>query len=75
MKIKVQLYGVFRSCAPDPSFSREVAEGTTVEGLMDSLQLPDKVYRMALVNDIRVQEDVVLKEYDVVQIFQPVGGG
>ena len=75
MKIQIHLYGVFRSSAPSPSFSREVAEGTTVKDLMNSLQLPDPVYRMALVNDIRVKEGTILKDGDEVHIFQPVGGG
>ncbi|HDL65139.1 MAG TPA: MoaD/ThiS family protein [Proteobacteria bacterium] len=75
MKIQVNLYGVFRSVAPSPSFSREAVEGTTVKDLMESLQLPDTVYRMALVNDIRVKEGTILKDGDEVHIFQPVGGG
>jgi len=42
---------------------------------MEILQLPETVYRMALVNDIRVKEVTVLKDGDDVHIFQPVGGG
>jgi len=75
MKIQVHLYGAFRSAAPSPSFSREVVEGMTVKELMESLQLPDTVYRMALVNDIRVKEGTILIDGDEVHIFQPVGGG
>ena len=47
----------------------------TVKELMESLQLPDTVYRMALVNDIRVKEGTILRDGDEVHIFQPVGGG
>ncbi|MEA1928675.1 MAG: MoaD/ThiS family protein [Candidatus Auribacterota bacterium] len=64
-----------RTQSSGPSFSREVSDGTTVKGLMNDLQLPDTVYRMALVNDIRVKEETILKDGDVVHIFQPVGGG
>ncbi len=75
MKIQVYLYGAFRSAAPSPSFSREADEGMTVKGLMESLHLPDTVYRMALVNDIRVKEATILRDGDEIHIFQPVGGG
>lgn len=75
IKIQVHLYGAFRSVAPSPSFSWDGAEGTTVKDLMDNLSIPDTVYRMALVNDIRVKEGTVLKDGDEIHIFQPVGGG
>jgi len=75
MKIQVHLYGAFRSSAPSPSFSREISEGMTVKDLMNSLHLPDPVYRMALINDIRVKEGTLLRNGDEVHIFQPVGGG
>ena len=75
MKIQVHLYGEFRKFASSPAFPLEVEGGLTVKGLMERIKLPDTVYRMALVNNIRVRENAVLKNGDEVHIFQPVGGG
>ncbi len=75
MEITVHLYGNFRKLADSPSFPLEVEEGSSLKELMDRLHLPDPVYRMALINNIRVQEDTILKNGDDVHIFQPVGGG
>jgi sulfur carrier protein ThiS len=47
----------------------------TIGELMDLLKLPDPVYRMALVNNIRVPESAALKPGDQVHLFQPIGGG
>lgn len=60
---------------PSPVFSREVREGLTVKELMEDIGISETVYRMALVNDIRVKEGAVLQEGDDIHIFQPVGGG
>ncbi len=75
MEIEVHLYGAFRKKAESPIFAYRVEEGTTVGELMDLLKLPDPVYRMALVNNIRVPETAVLKPGDRVHLFQPIGGG
>jgi molybdopterin converting factor small subunit len=75
MEIKVHLYGAFKKLAESSTFSCRVEEGTTVGGLMDLLKLPDPVYRMALVNNVRVPESAVLKPGDEVHLFQPIGGG
>lgn len=75
MEIKVHLYGAFKKLAESPTFAYRVEEGTTVGGLMDLLKLSDPVYRMALVNNIRVPESARLKPGDEVHIFQPIGGG
>ena len=75
MEIKVHLYGAFRKLAGSPAFDYRVEEGTTVGELMDLLKLPDPIYRMALVNNIRVPESTRLKAGDQVHLFQPIGGG
>ncbi len=75
MEIKVFLYGAFKKLAESPAFDYRVEEGTTVGELMDLLKLPDPVYRMALVNNIRVPESTRLKPGDQVHLFQPIGGG
>ncbi len=75
MEIEVHLYGAFQKKAESPTFAYRVEEGTTVGELMDLLKLPDPVYRMALVNNIRVPETAVLKPGDQVHLFQPIGGG
>ena len=75
MEIEVHLYGAFRKLAARPVFEYRLEEGATVGELMDRLQLPDPVYRMALVNNIRVSESTRLNDGDRVHLFQPIGGG
>ncbi len=75
MEIEVHLYGAFRKLTRNPAFSYKVEEGTTVGELMDRLKIPDPVYRMALVNNIRVSESTRLNDGDRVHLFQPIGGG
>ena len=75
MNITVHLYGKFRKPdQPDP-LPVEIEEETTVSDLMDAIEVPATVYRMALVNGIRVKEDARLHDGDDVHIFQPIGGG
>lgn len=75
MKIEVHLYGKFREEAGTSLARPDIPEGRTVAELYPFLGLKEEVYRMALVNGIRVQDEHVLREGDEVHLFQPVGGG
>ncbi len=75
MKVQVFLYGKFRKPDQTDPLSVRIEDGATVSDLMDRIEIPPTVYRMALVNGIRVKEDALLHDGDDVHIFQPIGGG
>ncbi len=77
MQITLRLYGNLRRYAPDKRDRTpvEIGEGTTVGNLLQTLGVPDNGWWMAAVNDHVVQPDTVLYANDLVEVFDPVGGG
>jgi molybdopterin converting factor small subunit len=50
-------------------------EGTTVQGLLESLGLPPQMPKSILVNGVRADSETELQESDSVAIFPPMAGG
>ncbi len=77
MQITLRLYGNLRRYAKDRRETAEMnlAEGTTIQLLLDSLHVPETAWWLAAVNDQVVAADTALRENDVVEVFEPVGGG
>ena len=75
IQVTVFLYGKFRKPGTPNPVSRTVPEDTTVGDLLELMEIPPTIYRMALVNGIRVKDDHSLRQGDEVHIFQPIGGG
>ncbi len=77
MRITVKLYGNLRRYAEGrrETSNLTVQDGITVEQLLSSLGIPENGWWMAAVNDVVVQPKDVLNENDVVEVFDPVGGG
>ena len=80
MKIELSLFASLAQYAPDKTggHSRqimEVAEGTTIMGLLKGLELPIDKIKMIFLNGLHATGDEVLKDADRVGIFPPVAGG
>ncbi len=77
MRVTLKLYGNLRRYAEGQreTSEREVQDGITVKGLLDSLGVPESGWWMAAVNDQVVTPETVLADGDHVEIFDPVGGG
>ncbi len=77
MQVTLKLYGNLRRYADRrrETLEREAAPGTTVRVLLEAMGVPSEGVWMAAVNDQVVDVDTVLKEGDLVEIFEPVGGG
>ncbi len=77
MQITLRLYGNLRRYAPDKQdrATVQVGAGTTVGDLLHSLNVPDSGWWMAAINDQIVQADAELHANDLVEVFDPVGGG
>lgn len=78
MKIKLKYFGFGQ--APLPEFM-ELAEGTTIEGLIqlikDQLEAPLEYLSTStfLVNNSKADRNTILKDGDEVLILHPLGGG
>ncbi|MGE5141455.1 MAG: MoaD/ThiS family protein [Rudaea sp.] len=77
MRIIVRLYGNLRRYAGNRRDRTEmdVEEKITVRSLLNSLGVPENDWWMAAVNDRVVDAEETLNEGDLVEIFDPVGGG
>jgi sulfur-carrier protein len=79
MKIQLKLYGDLRRLSPGgkagASMEVELPEGTSLQDLVNHLQIPPEETKVAFVNNLVQDWDYRLKAGDQVGIFPPVGGG
>ena len=80
MKVELNLFASLARYAPDKTVSHghrmlDVAEGTTIMGLLNRLELPIDKIRMIFLNGLHATGDEVLKDGDRVGVFPPVAGG
>ncbi len=77
MRITAKLYGNLRRYLPTKKETEEldVEPGTTVTALLERLEVPDSEVWMCAVNDTVLPPTAVLKEGDLLEVFEPVGGG
>jgi molybdopterin converting factor small subunit len=79
VKVTVRLFATFRDWSPNHatqwSFSVDVDEHETIQGLVKTLSLPDELPRIILVNGLFASENSHLHERDVISIFPPLIGG
>lgn len=79
MIVKVKLFATLRKYLPDLELgsSKEVPiqEGITIAGLYETLGIPIEEIKLAYVNGIYCEPDVVLNDGDEIGIFPPIGGG
>ena len=80
MKIQLNLFASLSRFLPEPGesgFSNmvEVAEGTTIRGLMDGLHIPPELPKIIFLNGLHADPGTPLKEGDRLGIFPPLAGG
>lgn len=79
MKIEVQLYATLSQYLPKGARNRkammEFDDGLTVDKVIDQLGIPKEQPNMVLVNGIHAQDDLALKDGDVLAVFPPLAGG
>lgn len=74
MNVKVKLFATFRVGRFDIE-DREYPEGTTVEQVVEELQLSQEQLGILMVNSRHVDLDRVLHDGETLAIFPLVGGG
>ena len=80
MKVELNLFASLARYASDKTGRRnnsilDVAEGTTIIGLLKVLDLPIDKVKMIFLNGLHATGDEVLREGDRVSVFPPVAGG
>ncbi|MFQ6057826.1 MAG: MoaD/ThiS family protein [Anaerolineae bacterium] len=77
MHITVKLYGNLRTYlgGEGDTAQLEVAQGVTVRQFLEQLGIPDGRVWMSAVNDQVVDGERVLQDGDMLEVFEPVGGG
>ncbi|MBI3536032.1 MAG: sulfur carrier protein ThiS [Chloroflexi bacterium] len=77
MQITLKLYGNIKRYAPNQkeNASVEITNGMTIRALLDQLGVPDPQVWLSAVNDNVVDDTTVLKAGDVLEVFEPIGGG
>ena len=77
MRITVRLYGNLIRYAGNRRDRTEmdILDGSTVRSLLQSIGVPEDGWWMAAVNDRVVDADQIIHEGDLVEVFDPVGGG
>ena len=74
MKITVKLFATFRAGRFDIE-TRQYPDGTTVEQIIDELQLPREKLGIVMVNSRHVDLDREMRDGETLAIFPLVGGG
>ena len=74
MKVTVKLFATFRAGRFDIE-SRQYPDGTTVEQIIDELELPREKLGIVMVNSRHVDLDREMRDGETVAIFPLVGGG
>ncbi len=77
MLVTVKLYGNLKRHMPNKTASApvEIPPGTTIAALLARLGVPDHEVWMCALNDTVVPEFTELRDGDVLEVFEPVGGG
>ncbi|MBI5653152.1 MAG: MoaD/ThiS family protein [Chloroflexi bacterium] len=77
MPITLKLYGNLKRFAPTKTeiASLDIEPGIAIRALLAQLGVPDENVWMCAVNDSVVNDATILREGDVLEVFEPVGGG
>jgi len=74
MLINVKLVGAFR-VGRFKEATRDIQAGTSVQQVIDSLQLPEKILGFVLINGVHAGFKDILKEGDSLTILPLLDGG
>ena len=79
MVVEVRLYATLREHAPPESsagvFSMTLPEDSNISTLLAMLAIEPAKVHLRMVNGVSAGLETVLKEYDRIGLFPPVGGG
>ena len=74
-RIELKLFVTLAAHLPDNPDAFEISEGTTVQALMQDLNIPDNSVKLIFVNGKKQAREYQLRDGDRLGLFPPVGGG
>jgi sulfur carrier protein len=74
MHITVKLFATLRDFGPEIQ-EMKVEQNITIEEVIKTLNLPEDIPLLKIVNGVHADPGKMLKEGDVLALFPPVGGG
>ena len=74
MKVRVKLFASLRQFGPDEE-TREFNDGTTIDQVVDILNIPRTIRLLKIVNGEHRPADHVLLDGDDLALFPPIAGG
>jgi len=79
VKVEVRLFANLAKLLPPGSQKKRstinVKKGTTVDELLERLNIPPKITNIIMVNGKHQGRDIELSEGDVLSVFPPIAGG
>lgn len=77
MKLTVRLFGDLRRYLPEgqEQLKLEMPEGTTVLSMLQQVGIRPEEIWLVRANKKVISEEQLLSDGDVVEVFEPVGGG
>jgi molybdopterin converting factor small subunit len=77
MKVQVNMYANLRKYSPanEASFTLQLACGSTVGNLINTLKIPQSVKMVILINGRRADANTHLSPEDKIILFPPMEGG
>jgi sulfur carrier protein ThiS len=77
MKVQVNMYANLRQYSPgcEGSFTLNIACGSTLKNLIDTLNIPQSVNIVILINGRRADVETHLSPEDKITLFPPLEGG
>ncbi|NOQ51184.1 MAG: molybdopterin synthase sulfur carrier subunit [Desulfuromonadales bacterium C00003093] len=74
MKVNVKLVGAFR-LGRFKEESRDYRSGTRIQDVLDSLQLPEQILGIVLINGVHAELDDLLHDGDSLTVLPILDGG
>lgn len=77
MRITLKLYGNLKHFAPNAkeNTAMEIENGLSISALLSQLQVPDGEVWLCAINGTVVNDATLLDEGNILEVFEPVGGG
>lgn len=73
--IELKLYATLQSYAPADAAHYAVEAGTSIEKIIEALQIPKDQIKLLFCNGVNCGLGTILRDGDRIGMFPPVGGG
>lgn len=75
LTIDLRLFATLQPYAPPNASSYPVEVGTTIEKIVEALNIPKDQIKLIFSNGVRCDGSTIVQDGDRIGIFPPIGGG